>query len=380
MNDLMTASTPPMGWNSWNTFYNQYDAKLLCSIADTMVETGLLEAGYNYLIIDDCWAARERDKSGNLVPDPAKFPDGLLPVSDYIHSRGLKFGIYSCCGVRTCAGYPGSFEHEQQDAAFFASQGVDYLKYDNCHRPSSQRSEMLYRRMSLALRTSGREILLAACQWGTEEVETWIRSTGAHTYRSTIDIRDNWESIRSITENRLAHLGDGWAGCFTDMDMLVVGMNGKGSNPETSSAGCTPEEYRTHFALWAMLNSPLIIGCDVRSMSDETKEILTNRDLIAINQDPEARSCYKLTCDCSPDVFTLVRPLAGGEYAVGIFNFGEAPVHAGFTFWDMGLSVHTGACLSFYDCMKHKELGSFRECFSVSLRAHDSRVYRVRIR
>ena len=376
MNNKMLAPTPPMGWNSWNTFYDQYDEALIRDIADTMVSSGLARLGYQYLIIDDCWAERERDAQGNLRPDSRKFPQGLKPVIDYVHSLGLKFGIYSCCGVRTCAGYPGSFEHECRDADFFARMGVDYLKYDNCHRPSSQGSEMLYRRMSFALRHSGRDILLAACQWGTENVGSWIRSCGAHSYRSTIDIRDMWPSIRDITLQRLEHLADGAPDCFNDMDMLVVGMRGKGTNPETTAAGCSFDEYQTHFALWAMLNSPLIIGCDIRQLDQETKDILLNPDLIAINQDPEGRSCYKLTCQCSPDAFTLVRPLSGGDYAVGLFNFGETVCQAGFPFWDMGLSDSQGQSLAFHDCLTHEELGVFRECFSVSLPAHGCRVYR----
>ena len=382
MSRKMLAQVPPMGWNSWNTFYDQYDAILICNMADAMVQSGLAACGYEYLIIDDCWAKRERDAEGNLVPDPEKFPDGLKPVIDYVHAKGMKFGIYSCCGVRTCAGYPGSFEHEAQDAAFFARLGVDYLKYDNCHRPSSQKSEMLYRRMSLALRNSGRDILLAACQWGTEDVERWIRSSGAHTYRSTVDIQDSWESVRSITEKRLAHLRDGGCGCYNDMDMLIVGMNGKGFNPETNTEGakgCTTEEYQTHFALWAMLNSPLIIGCDIRSMNIEARRILTNKDLIAINQDPEGRTCYRLDCDCSPDAFTLVRPLSGGDYAAAIFNFGQKEVQSGFMFWDMGLSCAAGQSMELYDCLEHKTAGRYSECFSASVPGHGCRVFRCHI-
>ena len=379
MYEKMIAPVPPMGWNSWNTFYDQYDASVLLETARAMVETGLYDCGYRYLIMDDCWSSRSRDISGNLVPDPEKFPDGLKPVIDAIHAMGLKFGLYSCCGIRTCAGYPGSFEHERADAAFFAENGVDYLKYDNCHRPPSQKSELLYRKMSLALRSSGREILLAACQWGTEEVETWIRSCGAHTYRSTIDIRDNWESIRGITDIRLSHLPDGGLDCFNDMDMLVVGMHGGGSNPETSAAGCSNEEYLTHFALWAMLNSPLIIGCDIRSMEKETREILMNRDLIAINQDPLARTCWKFTCDCNPDVFALIRPLAGGEYAAGVFNFGETEAAGGFPFWEMGISCAAGQALQVYDCMAHEDTGIHRECISVKLPPHGCRVFRCRV-
>ena len=370
---------PPMGWNSWNTFYDKFDAGLIMEMADAMVNEGYLDSGYEYLILDDCWLEMKRDEQGNLVPSREKFPEGIRPVIEYVHGKGLKFGIYECCGVRTCAGYPGSFEHEMQDAATFATWGVDYLKYDNCHRPSSQGSELLYRRMSFALRNSGRDILLAACQWGTEEVGTWIQSTGSHTYRSTIDIRDQWDSIKSIAQERLSHLNEGGPGCYNDMDMLVVGMAGSGENPETGAEGCTAEEYQTHFALWAMLNSPLIIGCDLRKADQETKTILQNKDLIAINQDREGRTCYKLTCPCSPAAFTLVRPLSTGEYAIGIFNFGEKECMSGFPFWDMGVSAAAVNGLHFHDCLTHQDLGIFKESFSTSVPKHGCRVYRVSV-
>lgn len=370
------ASVPPMGWNSWNTFYDSYDANMIMEVADAMVDKGYLKAGYQYLILDDCWAQADRDDNGDLVPDPEKFPDGIEPVISYIHDRGLKFGIYSSCGVRTCVGRPGSFEHEYQDAARFAEWGVDFLKYDNCHRPNGIPSAPLYRRMSMALRNSGREILLAACQWGTENVSEWIRSTGAHTYRSTVDIQDRWESIKSITDQRLSCLSDGAAGCFNDMDMLVCGMYGRGSNPETSKGGCTEDEYQTHFALWAMLNSPLIIGCDVRSADYRTKSLLQNRDLIAINQDPECRSCFTLKCECDPEGIALVRPLSGGEYAVGMFNFADTEMKMGVTFWDMGLSSESGKQIKCHDCLKQEDIGVLKDCYVDRLPAHGCKVIR----
>ena len=373
------AAAPPMGWNSWNTFYDRYDENLIMEMADTLVRDGYLENGYRYLILDDCWLEMERDQGGSLVPDRRKFPRGIRPVIDYVHEKGLKFGIYECCGVRTCAGYPGSFEHEKQDAELFASWGVDYLKYDNCHRPSSVGSELLYRRMGLALRNSGRDILLAACQWGTENVGKWIRSTGASSWRSTIDIRDNWESIRGIAEERLSRLDEGAPGCFNDMDMLVVGMNGSSMNPETGAEGCTYEEYRTHFALWAMLNSPLVIGCDLRKADEKTRELLLNKDLIAINQDPEGRNCYRLTCSCSPGTFTLVRPLSGGKLAAGIFNFNDKETFSGFPFWDLGLSARDKRPVQVYDCLKHSAAGVFTESFSAKLPPHGCGVYILQV-
>lgn len=370
----MTAATPPMGWNSWNTFFDQINEELICTTADAMVEQGLLAAGYRYMIIDDCWAMRERDAAGHLLPDPEKFPHGMKAVADYVHRKGLKFGIYSCCGIRTCAKYPGSYEHEFADAEQFAQWGVDYLKYDNCNRPASISSELLYRRMSMALRSSGRDILLAACQWGTENVHQWAHSAGVQTFRSTIDIQDAWHSIESIA---LSQLDKGWAGgagCFNDMDMLVVGMHGKGLNPETSIGGCTDEEYQTHFALWAMLNSPLIIGCDIRTMDGPTRSILTNPDLIAINQDTECRSCYKLTVYGNPDVFILVRPLSGGDYAVGFFNFSDTTACECLPFWEMGLTATQR--LRFCDCLSHCDLGAQQEYFAPKIPPHGCRVFR----
>ena len=373
-------TAPPMGWNSWNTFYDQVSEELICSTADAMVSQGLAEAGYRYVIIDDCWAKKSRDEHGNLEADPEKFPNGIRPLADYVHSLGLKIGIYSCCGVHTCAGYPGSFEHEFADARQFASWGIDYLKYDNCFHPSTLSSEMLYRRMNMALRSSGRQILLAACQWGRDGVHRWIRSTGAQTFRSTIDIQDAWKSVEQIALSQMEEQYCAGAGCYNDMDILVVGMHGKGLNPETSIGGCTDIEYQTHFALWAMMNSPLIIGCDVRNMDETTRKILTNRELIAINQDPECRSCHKLSTYGSPDAFILIKQLSGDEMAVGFFNFGDAPAHVELHFWDMGLPLSCGIGLEFFDCLSHEELGVQRESFAQKVEAHGCRVYRCRLR
>ena len=374
MKDIL-ASVPPMGWNSWNTFGEEFDEKVIKQMADVMADEGYLDCGYQYLILDDCWAETLRDEDGSLVPSREKFPDGIEPVIDYVHSKGLKFGIYSCCGVKTCAGYPASFEHEKQDAEQFAKWGVDYLKYDNCYRPVSQGCELMYRRMGHALRCTGRDIIFAACQWGRDNVGSWIRSTGAHTYRSSIDITDSWESVKGIAEVRFEHMSEGAQGCFSDMDMLICGMNGHSRNPEVHNAGCSKAEYRTHFALWAMLGSPLIIGCDLRNADEYTRELLQNRDIIVINQDPEVRTCYKLDCESSPGTFALVKPLSGGRFAVGLFNFGEKEMRAPVSFWDMGLSSSAGQKLSFYDCFMHGDAGTFADSFCVSLGAHDCSVY-----
>ena len=371
--------TPPMGWNTWNTFYDHIDEGLVLETARAMVETGLRDAGYRYVLIDDCWQQRERDEKGQLVADPEKFPHGMKALSDQIHGMGLKFGMYSCCGTLTCAGYPGSFSHEREDALTFASWGVDYLKYDNCHKPSTVPGELLYRRMGTALRNSGRDIFFAACQWGREGVEGWIHSTGAHSYRSTVDIQDSWASIESIVRQRLEKNAPTIPGCFNDMDMLVAGMYGAGMNPETSATGltgCTPQEYESHFALWAMLSSPLILGCDIRSLREEARTLLTNRDLIAIDQDPEGRSCYQFSAMENPDAFFLLRPLAGGELALGFFNFSDVPADMTASFWDLGLVP--GQEVRVHDCLGREEDKMAKEILRAKVASHGCRVYTLK--
>ena len=373
-------AVPPMGWNSWNTFTEKINEDMIKEMVDSMKEQGFLEAGYEYVVIDDCWSLKERDVNGKLVADPEKFPNGMKAVADYVHEKGFKFGMYSCCGTRTCAGYPGSFEHEFEDAAQFAGWGVDYLKYDNCFRPQSQDGEVLYRRMGMALANSGRDIVFSACQWGTDSVHEWIRSSGAHLFRSTIDINDSWNSIKEIALSQLDKQGFSGPYCHNDMDMMVVGMYGNGGDEYISAGGCTEEEYQTHFSLWAMMNSPLMIGCDIRKLTDATKKILLNKDLIAINQDIECRSPFRLNCVSNgPDVFALVKFLSNGDLAIALFNMGDIPASVAVDFWDIGLTVHANKMLEFYDCIEHKQLGAKEEVFSEVVAAHGSKVYRCRL-
>ena len=371
---------PPMGWNSWNTFTENINEDLIKETVDSMKKQGLLEAGYEYVVIDDCWSLKERDDKGRLVADPEKFPHGIKALSDYVHEKGFKFGMYSCCGTRTCAEYPGSFEHEYEDACQFAQWGVDYLKYDNCFKPQNQDGRTLYRRMGIALANSGRDIVFSACQWGTDSVHDWIRSSGAHLFRSTMDINDSWESIKEIALSQLNKQAFSGPYCHNDMDMLVVGMYGKGGNEYISAGGCTDEEYQTHFSLWAMMNSPLMIGCDVRELTEQTKKILLNQDLIVINQDIECRAPFQLNCESnSPDAFTLVKFLSNGDIAIGMFNMGDVPAMVAVDFWDIGLTVSAGKCLEFFDCIEHKDLGKKKEMFLDKVAAHGSKVYRCKV-
>lgn len=344
--NTMQRIKPPMGWNTWNTFGPNIDEKLIMESADAMVESGLRDAGYEYIVIDDMWSLKERDKDGFLVPDPEKFPHGMKYIADYVHARGLKFGMYSCGGYLTCGGYPGSYGHEWQDAQTFAQWGVDYLKYDYCFHPANVSAAAIYRRMGVALANCGRKIHFNACSWGSDHTRQWIRETGAHSWRSTGDISDCWASIKSIAQSQIVAQEYNAPGCFNDMDMLVVGMNGEGT---VGITGCNDDEYRLHFALWAFLQSPLMIGCDIRHMSDATKKILMNRDIIAINQDDACTQAYiapnllqafgaeerghEVNLNRAPDEpfytysdyslsrCTLVRMLANGDFAVMQVNF-----------------------------------------------------------
>lgn len=381
MQNKFLGMTPPMGWNSWNTFTWNINEELIKETADVMVSSGLKDAGYEYVVIDDCWSLRQRGKDGELVADPEKFPHGMKAVADYIHSKGLKFGMYSCCGTHTCAGYPGSFEHEFQDAATFASWGVDYLKYDNCYRPQFASGEMLYKRMSLALRNCGRDILFSACNWGHEDVHRWIQSAGPHMFRSTGDIQDNWESIKTLALSQMEKLPFSGPYCHNDIDMLVVGMHG-GSNNEYigSLGGCTDEEYRTHFSLWVMMNSPLMIGCDIRKMSEFTRETLTNPELIAINRDPECRGPYVVGDPQDPSrPFALVKAMGDGSLAIGMFNLGDRKSEMSLQFWDLGIPAAAGKGLRMKNCWTNEDEGVFAERYAVQIEPHACKVFRAEL-
>ncbi|MEK4075129.1 glycoside hydrolase family 27 protein [Paenibacillus sp. FSL M7-0656] len=383
-NNQVLGFAPALGWNSWNTFTWDINEQLIRDVADVFVSEGYLAAGYEYIVIDDCWSLKERDASGNLVADPDKFPSGMRALSDYIHSKGLKFGMYSCVGTHTCAGYPGSFEHEFQDAALFAEWGVDYLKYDYCFKPRHISGELLYKRMSLALKNCGRDILFSACNWGADDVYDWIRESGAHMYRSTGDIRDNWDSVKELALSQLGKQSYTGSFCHNDMDMLIVGMYGGSNNDYIGSiGGCNDIEYKTHFSLWSMMGSPLMIGCDVRKAKQITKDILLNPDLIAINQDVEARGAYRIKPEPqwfhTDDVFMLVKVLTDGDLAIGFFNLSDSQRELSLQFWDMGLPYAAGYALSLYDCWEHQELGVFRERFAPVVAAHDCLVVRAKL-
>ncbi len=378
----MIIGKPPLGWNTWNTFGPDINEKLLLETADYIVESGLLAAGYQYVVIDDCWSLKERDANGRLAADPEKFPHGIKYIADYIHSKGLKFGIYSCCGTLTCGGYPGSYDHEYIDAATFAEWGVDYLKYDFCYHTGTLDGKYFYRRMGAALANCGRDIVFSACSWGMEETHEWVKTTGAHLFRSTHDIQNSWASIKSITEQQERLLPYNARGCFNDMDMLVVGMEDGGSfiDSERRTNGCTLNEQKTHFSIWCMYGSPLMIGCDVRKMSAEAKAILTNKDAIAIDQDGAYNQVYRLTLDRGPaEALVCARLLENGDFAIGVFNMMDTEYRFVFGFDEMGITSHCGKKI----VMKEVWTGEYEKVAnmtcSVTVEGRGCRLYRCRL-
>ncbi len=372
----MIKNIPPMGWNTWNTFAENINESLILRSADELIASGLKAAGYEYVVIDDCWALRERDKDGRLVPDPEKFPHGMKYVADYLHERGLKFGMYSCAGLMTCAGYPSSFGREFTDAETFASWGVDFLKYDYCFKPIFAEGKTLYRRMALALANCGRDILLSACSWGADNTHEWIGSTGANMWRSTGDIVDSWESVKELIYRQYDILPYGGVGCFNDMDMLIVGMNGRG---HVGLKGCTENEYKLHFAAWCLLGSPLMIGCDIRNMDASTKSILTNADLISIQQDPRGVRPFLIKFAGIEGLPVFVRYLFGGDIAVGFFNLLDEPANVWVTAEDLGVPVQAGVMLEGKEAYTGEGMRSQNGVLSAALPAHACKVYRMKV-
>jgi alpha-galactosidase len=317
------AMTPPMGWNSWNTFETNINEQLVKQTADIMVSSGMKDAGYQYIVLDDGWMAKERDSiTGDLVPDPVKFPHGMKMVVDYVHAKGLKFGLYNCAGTKTCAGYPGTRGYEYQDARFYASLGIDYLKYDWCNTEGLTAKEA-YTTMSKALKAARRPIVFSLCEWGTYQPWEWAAPVG-HLWRISGDIypcfdcefnHGSWSSwgvmkIVDMRKHTELYAGpDHW----NDFDMMEVG-NGMNVN-----------EDRAHFSMWCMLASPLIAGNDLRKMKKETLSILTNKDVIAINQDKRGMQAFRWRQKDNDSIDMWVKPLKEG-LAVCFLNRSGKPI------------------------------------------------------
>jgi alpha-galactosidase len=317
----VVAQTPPMGWNSWNFFAEKVTDKDIRDAADQLVATGMKDAGYVYVNIDDTWEG-QRDADGVLHSN-AKFPD-MKALADYVHSKGLKIGIYSSPGPQTCARFEGSLDHEAQDAQLYAQWGIDYLKYDLCSytpvmeakAPNDKAAQMrlmvaAYAKMDKALKATGRPIVFSLCQYGWDAVWEWAPSVGGNLWRTTGDITPNWDRIYAIASQQAGLESYAGPGHWNDPDMLEVG-NGKLSLAEN----------RSHFSLWAMLAAPLLAGNDLPNMTPEIKLILTNRDVIAIDQDKLGKQGSRVYSEGEVDVWT--RPLAGGALAIAVINAGDS--------------------------------------------------------
>jgi alpha-galactosidase len=311
------AKTPPMGWNSWNKFGCNVNEQMIRNIADVMVSSGLKDAGYEYIVIDDCWHG-ERDSLGFITAHPGNFPSGMKALSDYIHSKGLKFGIYSCAGDKTCAGKPAGRGHEYQDALIYAKWGVDYLKYDWCNTDKLN-AEGAYTTMRDALHNAGRPIVFSLCEWGSNKPWLWAKEVG-HLWRTTGDIFNcfdcvkNWGSWNSWGIMQILDMQDGlreYAGPdhWNDPDMMEVGN------------GMSVNEDRAHFSMWSMLAAPLMCGNDLNNMTIETRDILTNKEMIAIDQDSLGVQGFRYVVRDSLE--TWLKPLQNGEWALFVLNRGK---------------------------------------------------------
>jgi alpha-galactosidase len=319
------AKTPPMGWNSWNLFQSHIDDKTVREIADAMVTSGMRDAGYTYINIDDTWEG-VRDAHGSLGSNK-KFPD-MKSLVDYVHSRGLKFGIYSSPGSRTCGEYPGSYGHEEQDAKTYAAWGIDYLKYDWCGARmiyTNDDLQAIYQKMGDALLHTGRPIVYSLCEYGTGKVETWGARVGGNLWRTTGDIGDTWSSMIANIEKQAPTAPYAGPGHWNDPDMLEIG-NGH----------MTDEEYRTHISLWAITAAPLLAGNDIRTMTPAIKSILVNPEVLAIDQDALGRQASPKK---SGTLETWVKPLADGSAAVAVVNLGAAETAATVNASGLGLGT-----------------------------------------
>jgi len=320
------AKTPPMGWNSWNKFRSEVSDPLVRQVADAMVRNGMRDAGYVYVNIDDTWEAG-RDPHGQILTNE-RFPD-MKALSDYIHSKGLKIGIYSSPGPKTCAGYEGSYQHEEQDARTYAAWGVDYLKYDWCSASQVydyHSMPAVYARMGQALENTGRAIVFSLCQYGVLKVQQWGAHAGGNLWRTTGDIQDNWQSMSRIGFDQQEGLETAAGpGRWNDPDMLEIG-----------NGGMTDDEYRTHMSLWAILAAPLLAGNDLRSVPRDILEILTNKEVIAVDQDPLGKQGRRVAKNGDLEIWA--RPLLGGAWAVGLFNRGAGSRRVTLHAADIGLT------------------------------------------
>lgn len=367
------AKTPPMGWNSWNTFACDINEDLIRKTADVLVASGMKDAGYLYVNLDDCWHG-QRDSQGFIHEDATRFPSGMKALADYVHSKGLKIGIYSDAGTQTCGGKPGSRGHEYQDAITYANWGIDYLKYDWCNTDALNPTEA-YKTMRDAIYSAGRPMVFSMCEWGESKPWLWGANVG-HSWRTTGDIGNCWNceigygtwsklSVLAILDKQMEIRRYAGPGHWNDPDMLEVGN------------GLSTPESRAHFSLWCMLAAPLIAGNDIRTMSAETSEILTNKEVIGIDQDALGIPCYKMFKQGDLEVYA--KPMSNNEVAICFLNRGETP--RDFTFNWKDFPIDDGISGKRYpfdkivyklrDCWQKKDMGTTATVFKSTVQPHD---------
>ena len=377
------AATPPMGWNSWNMFAWNIQEENIRETADALVSLGLKDCGYEYLVIDDCWSKKDgRDSNGDLVPDPGKFPNGIKALADYVHDLGLKIGIYSDAADLTCGSHPGSYGFEDQDAQLWASWGIDFLKYDYCNAPEDQASAIeRYARMGEALRNSGREFLFSLCEWGGRNPHLWGKDVGGQMWRVSGDVFDSWINIWIEDWNTygigvdvsidLAHdlHRYGGLGGWNDLDMLVVGLKGKG---QVHGGGMSTIEYQTHMSIWCLACSPLMIGCDVRNLDQETAALLMNREVLAVNQDPLGIPGWRVKQFGSCEVWK--KPLSDGSLAVALLNRGSSGSDVTLKAGDIGLLDTPKMARNLW---AQEDIADFKETLTQRVQPHETLLLKV---
>ena len=378
------APTPPMGWNSWNPFGKNVSEQVIRETADAMVSSGLKDAGFNYIVIDDYWQGTRDTVTGVLNFNPERFPSGIKALADYVHSKGLKFGIYSDAGTMTCGDQPGSFGYEEKDAKMFAGWGVDYLKYDYCYcndygseNNNYREAIARYKAMGDALKATGRPIVYSICEWGPRSPWLWGKEVGGHLWRISYDVGDKWDeprnehsqigiltAIDAMTNLERFVVPGGW----NDPDMLVIGLRNSGF---IKGGGCTDVEYRTQMSMWCMFSAPLLIGCDLNNMSEETKTILLNKDIIAIDQDPLGKQAFRVMRKDGIEAWK--KALSGNRIAVAFLNRNstEGTVTSQFE----SLELDPKAEYTVYDVWKHETVKQPAGALTSKLQSHECQVF-----
>ena len=374
--------TPPMGWMSWNQFEGDINETIVKQIADALVQNGMAKAGYKYIIIDDLWQGG-RDENGKIFPDPDKFPSGIKKLVDYVHNKGLKFGIYTDIAEKTCAGAVGTYGYEENDAQTFADWGVDYIKCDYCWAPKDLWTAIeRYEKFIKAVRNTKREIVFAICEWGQRSPWLWGESISGNLWRTTWDLRDTWEhhrynsghaGIMEVLDRQLGLAKFAGPGHWNDPDMLMAGLKGKGkSSSHDGASGCTIKEYETQFGLWCLLAAPLLACNDVRNMDEDTKRILTNHELIAVNQDRLGKQAERIWKEGVIEIWA--KKLTDNNWAVGFLNRDDNNINnITLDFKKIGIKSQ----VSIRNLWQHENLGVFNNSFSVDVQPHSCEVFNL---